>query len=86
MRGNAPPEKWTVYGTARSRPHAGAYSITREFDDVEDAWRHLTVSRIQSCEMNAVLVHTMHRLNKNNMWRPVNTVVVRYGTGKAWFE
>lgn len=85
-----PPDKWTVYGTARRElsPQSGWRSITQEFECEGSAWAYLITLREQwGDRLDCALIHTTHRLNKvGRHWRQVNTVIVRYGNAKGWWE
>jgi hypothetical protein len=83
-----PPDSWTVYGVVlRTSSTHGRPNIGRRFELEEEAWRHITLARLDNAEIKAVLVHTTHRPGKNGYhWRPVNKVLVRFNGGKGWWE
>jgi hypothetical protein len=88
MSERKPADEWTVYGVALRYPNSkSGPSITRRFRTEDEAWEYTMTCRLNCTALQAVLVHTTYRQGKGHYkWRPVNTVMLRFGEGKGWWE
>jgi hypothetical protein len=80
------PPKWVVYGWVFGHPTSQS-RLSSTFSNEEAAWKHITLLRLESTKLDAVLVRIDWRWSRDGkQQRPVHTVLVRYGAGRGWFE
>ena len=90
-----PADRYTIYGAVKLADGTPKFRISEQYEvadhrhlsPAEQAWVRVFYLREQATIFDVVLVETTWRPAKNtDHWRPVETVLIRFGQGRAWFE